>query len=86
MSDNGRSVREKKAYLVDGNDEAYTFQTYAGKSYLMPASYKTNCSVLCCRVIGIENPYYAYIELIRGRGWNGRQDQREIEFVLFNYS
>ena len=35
VSDNGRSKREKSAYLIDGTDDAYTFQTYAGKPKLM---------------------------------------------------
>ena len=30
VSNTGRSRREKEAYLVDANDESYTYQTYAG--------------------------------------------------------
>lgn len=34
VSDTGRSLRDKKAYLVDGNDMAYTYQTFAGEHSL----------------------------------------------------
>lgn len=39
VSDTGRSSRSKNVYSVDGNDEAYTYQTYAGKAIPNTASY-----------------------------------------------
>eukprot|EP00795_Rhopilema_esculentum_P009048 gene9048-16692_t len=54
VSDTGRSRREKQAYLVDGNDVAYSYQTYADVSSISP----NEGSVMGGQVISINGNFF----------------------------